>query len=117
VLTPIEDPYSIVTSPYNNVALVMSGFGDAMFALTYDPASAKEPFTMAGELAYEGGPPALPGAAVSVDRGSLLGRVLVAENVGIRQVQFETDGSITDLGMTPAGEGVESIVGTIGVQP
>jgi len=52
-----------------------------------------------------------------IDRGLLRGRVLIAENLAIRQVQFNPDGSITDLGTTSLGSGIPAIVGAIGVQP
>jgi 20S proteasome alpha/beta subunit len=41
----------------------------------------------------------------------------VAENVSVRQVQFNPDGTITDLGATSIGSGMESMVGVIGMQP
>src|SRR6185295_3490683 len=115
-LMPIDDPIAIVASPFDDAALVASGFGNAFFALDYDP-DAAEPFAVRGELAYQGAPPQLPGGAVRVDRGALAGRVLVAENLGVRQVSFEGGGVITDLGLTSLGSGSESIVGAIGVQP
>jgi hypothetical protein len=43
--------------------------------------------------------------------------VLVAENVAVRQIQFEGDGVVTDLGRLEFGEGLEDIVGIVGVQP
>lgn len=74
------------------------------------------PFRIEGELAYEGARPQLPGAAVRIDRGTLRGRVLVSENVGVRSVAFELDGP-RDLGLFSFGEGLPAIVGAIGVTP
>lgn len=116
VLTPIDDPVAIVPSPFGNSVLVASGFSDALLALDYDP-TANPPFSLRGELSYVGPAPQLPGHAVLIDRGMLRGRVLVAENTGVRRVAFAADGSIADLGVTSLGTGTESIVGAIGVQP
>jgi hypothetical protein len=116
VLPSVEDPVAIVPSPYANAALVVSGYGDALLALDYDP-SATTPFAMRGPLVYRGARPQLPGAAVLVGRGALRGRVLVAENLGVRQVQFGEGGGITDLGLTSLGAGSAAITGALGVQP
>lgn len=118
VLSPIEDPVAIVASPYGNAALVSSGFGDALLALSYDPAAdGGAPFSVRGTLAYAGGRPRLPSTAVLVDRGPLRGLVLVSENVGVRRVRFEADGGITDHGLVSLGSGNTAITGAIGVQP
>ena len=119
LLAPIEDPVSIVTSPWNNAALVVSGFGDAVFTLKYDPSSTTAPFTDGGELKYSGRRPQLPTNAEQIERGKLRGRVLIAELEGVRQVAFNADGSLTDIGLTPLGDedSISSIVGAVGVQP
>jgi hypothetical protein len=117
VLTPLEDPYAIIASPFDDGALVVSGFGDAIFELDYDDQNAAAPFSIAGELTYVGGRPQVPGNAVMVDRGSLRGLVLVAEVGGVRRARFNGGGAIEDLGVTPAGTGVPGIVGAIGIQP
>ena len=117
VLSPIEDPLSIVMSPFDDAALVVSGFGDAFIALDHDPQAAT-PFSVRGELAYTGARPALPGHAVLIEYGSLRGLVLVPENLGIRRVRFAAGGVITDLGKTATGaSGFENITGALGVQP
>ena len=116
VLQDIEDPIAIVPSPFDDAALVLSGYGDALFALTYDP-SAADPFAFDGDLDYDGARPALPTAASMVTRGPLAGRALVTENQGVRAVQFEGDGSVTDLGMHIEGSGYTWIAGAIGVAP
>ena len=113
---PIEDPIAIVASPFDDAAIVPSGFGDAIFVLDYAP-DASAPFTLRGELAYAGARPALPGAAVAIERGSLDGLVLVAENVSVRRVRFEGGGTVTDLGAFGLGSGSTAIVGAIGVTP
>jgi hypothetical protein len=117
VLSPIEDPLDFAVSPYDNAALVVSGFGNAIFKLAYDPSNGAAPFSLGSELAYQGGKPQLPGYAVSIDRGALTGLVLVAENTAVRRVRFEKDGSITDLGAFSVGSGTTADVGAIGVQP
>ena len=116
-LAPIEDPYDVVTSPFGDAALVVSGFGDAFFAIDYDSSNTTAPFSVRGELAYVGASPQLPGNAVMIERGSLDGLVLVAENVGVRRVQFGVDAAVDDLGMFSLGSGLDVIVGAIGVQP
>ncbi|MFT3769193.1 MAG: hypothetical protein QM820_27455 [Minicystis sp.] len=116
-LTPVEDPFSIVTSPFDNAAIVVSGYGNALFALGYDPDNATAPFTVKGQVTYVGKKPQLPGDAIVVERGALRGLVVLAENDGVRRVRFEQDGQITDLGLFSLGAGVENIPGAIGVTP
>jgi hypothetical protein len=117
VLTPIEDPLSIVMSPFDDVALVVSGFGDAFFALDYAPAAAT-PFTLRGQITYTGARPELPGPAVMIESGALRGLVLVPENLGIRRLRFEGQGVVRDLGKTATGaSGFENITGALGIQP
>jgi hypothetical protein len=117
LLSPIEDPYAIVTSPHDDAALVSSGFGDALVQLSYDPDSSDAPFAVVGELSYQGDGPALPGNMVMVERGDLAGLVLVAENQGVRRVRFDGGGVVRDLGRTEIGSSYNAIVGAIGVQP
>lgn len=118
VLSPLSDPISVVTSPFDNTAIILAIQGDAIFRVTYDEANTTAPFAIAGELDYTGGGPALPGSAAMIRRGPLEGRVLIAENVAIRQVQFNPDGTVTDLGPLAAqGSGSLAITGAIGVQP
>ena len=115
ILTGIEDPVWLVASPHDDGVLVASGFGDGLWwmAPTGNPAA---PYT-ASELSYVGAAPALPGGAVAIRRGSLAGHTLVAENVGIRQVEITPTGAV-DQGMYPIGTGqIADIVGAIGVQP
>ncbi|MBI4706094.1 MAG: hypothetical protein HY744_33790 [Deltaproteobacteria bacterium] len=117
VLSPIEDPIAILCSPFDDAALVVSGFGDAVIELGYDPAHQSTSFALVGEPAYQGGAPQLPGAAVLIDRGQLRGLVLVAELSGVRRLVFEPGTGIKDLGLFDLGEGLENVVGVIGVQP
>jgi hypothetical protein len=117
VLSPIEDPLSIITSPFDNTALVVSGFGDAFIKLEYAP-SGTTPFTVRGPITYVGARPELPGTAVMIDRGALRGLVLVPENLGIRRLRFASGGTITDLGKTATGaSGFDNITGSLGIQP
>ena len=114
--TNIEDPISIAVSPFDDAALVASGFGDAVFVLSYD-AGAVPPFVLDGELAYTGAGPQLPANFVQVRRGSLDGLVLLAELSGIRRIRFNGAGNVEDLGLTELGSGVENIVGAMGFPP
>ncbi|MCP4447296.1 MAG: hypothetical protein GY811_18405 [Myxococcales bacterium] len=117
VLTPLLDPYAIATSPFDDAAIVVSGFGDAIFKLTYDPASTTTPFVVDGELEYLGADPQLPADLVQITRGDLLGLVLIGENQGVRRVRFDGEGGVTDLGVTATGDSFKAIPGAIGVQP
>jgi hypothetical protein len=117
VLSPIEDPYALVASPHGDAALVVSGFGEELIVLGYDPNDLSTPFSIDGPPIYQGGPPGLPGKAVLIDRGDLRGRVLLTEYNGVRQVTFQPGGSVLDHGLTTFGAGMENNVGAIGVQP
>ena len=108
---------ALVASPFDNAALVVSGYDDAILGLDYDPSNASAPFTLRGPITYTGAKPQLPGAAVLVTRGALRGRVYVSENLGVRQVRFDSDGNIADLGRYPLGSGYAAIAGAIGVTP
>lgn len=114
-IADVEDPISIVVSPFSDAILVVSGFGDALFAFDYD-SDAAMPLSNRRELAYSGARPALPSAAVQIERGALEGLVLISENVGVRRVRFAA-GSVTDLGALSFGGGTEAIAGALGVQP
>ena len=117
ILTPIQDPIAILESPWGNAMLVVSGYGNDAFVLSYEP-SADPPFIDTGAVPWgEAGKPQLPGGAVLIDRGTLKGLVLMSEVRGIRAVRFQEDGSVTDLGLTILGEGLENMPGAIGVQP
>jgi hypothetical protein len=54
-----------------------------------------------------------------IDAGALRGLVLMAENTGVRRVQFHADGSVVDLGKfaVGTGSGTDVVVGAIGVTP
>lgn len=115
VLSPIEDPIDIVTSPFNDAALVVSGFGEKLWILDYAP-NASEPFSIRGEVSYSSNPE-LPAFAVSIDSGQHQGRVFVAENAGIRMLRFATGGVVTDEGVLDFGEGLPNAIGSIGLVP
>lgn len=115
VLENIDDPIDIVASAWGDRALVLSGFSDALLALSYEPGAAA-PYRNLGELSYTGGSPELPTAADQVTRGPLKGLVVLTENQGLRRVRFE-QGAVTDLGRFTFGSGLEWIPGAIGVQP
>ena len=117
MIPDLNDPFAILPSPFGNAAMMVSGYGNAFFAMGYDPGSAATPFTMKGEVAYLGKKPQLPGNGVVIGRGALKGRAFVAETSGVRRVRFEADGQITDLGVLDFGEGLEKMVGAIGVTP
>lgn len=111
----LHDPVAIVTSPFDDVAIVLSTTGDAIQVLSYD-AEAGMPFELQGPLPTQQ-PTLLPLSVATIDRGTLRGRVLVGENVAVRQLQFEGNGTVTDLGLLELGPGIEQITGAIGIQP
>lgn len=115
VLTPVQDPEAIAASPFGDVAVVASAFGDALIVL--DAGGAGGAWRVRGEVAYTGASPQLPAALAAIDRGMLRGRVLVAENVSIRQLAFRATGAVDDLGSLAFGSGLDQITGAIGVQP
>ena len=121
-LTPLQvftldNPAAVIASPYNNCALVLNSDGKDGFTLLKLTGPATAPFVNAGKIPYTFGRPELPSVAATILRGPLKGRVLVAENVAVRSLQFTTDGGVTDLAKLSYGMGLDNIVGTIGVQP
>lgn len=117
-LISVPNPTAIVASPYDNAALILSSDGmDAIRLATYSP-DASAPLSIVGEIAYTHGAPQLPTFAALISRGTLKGRVLVAENVGVRQVELEPDAGAVDVSFTSFDDGgLTSIVGVIGVEP
>jgi hypothetical protein len=110
----LDNPVAVVASPFNNAALVLNSDGkDGFTILRYDGST----FTNGGKLVYAYGKPALPSNPTMITRGPLKGRVLLAENVAVRQLQFTTDGAINDISKLSYPSGIPNIVGTVGVQP
>jgi hypothetical protein len=105
----IENPFDITVSPFGNAALVSSGIRNAVIRLAFDGTewSKKERVSR----------PRLPGRLVTLTRPPLMGRVLVAENLGVRQLQFEPDGSVSEVDYLDFGNSEVHVVGGIGVQP
>lgn len=115
VLPDVYDPVALVASPFNDAVLVVSGYGDAIFAIAYDAGLGT--FEDLGEPDYEGASPQLPGAASVVSRGALAGLILVAENQGVRGMRFDGQGGVLDLGLLVEGDGNVAITGALGVAP
>jgi hypothetical protein len=111
----VEDPESIVASPFGDVAGVASVFTDALYVLEAEPPGGA--WRLRGEVAYTGGTPQLPGDLAAIDRGGLRGHVLVSENLSVRQLAFRATGAIDDLGSLEFGSGLDQISGAIGVTP
>lgn len=114
-LSPFNDPYDLVASPYNDAVLVVLGFANRVNVLSYAPSSAT-PFTNQGSPTYVVQAPQLPGDAVLVGGGHP-DLVLVVENTALRRFRFNGDGTVSDLGRVIAGSGFLAIPGAIGVQP
>lgn len=112
-----DNPAAVIASPYNNAALVLNSDGMDGFTVLTRTGPASAPFVNAGKLAYKHGKPALPSVGATLLRGPLKGRVLIAENVAVRSLQFTTDGGVVDIAKLTYPMGLENIVGTIGVQP
>jgi hypothetical protein len=112
---PIEDPVAIAVSPFDDRAIAVSGFGDAILELDRSGGAA-HPFSLAGEIDYDGPAPQLPGPIAAIDRGALRGHLLVAELLGVRHLAF-TAGAVTDLGLVSLGSGNAAITGALGLQP
>jgi len=113
--TVIKDPTSIATSPYDNAAVVLGAMANQITVLDYTPGG-NPPFSIRGPLATSS-KPQLPVDTVMIRRGALKGRVLVSENLSIRQIQFEASGQVTEVELFKVGSGNAAIVGAIGVQP
>lgn len=117
LLTAVQDPVGIALSPYGNAGLIVSGYGDAVLPFLYDASQPMAPVTLRPQPTYTGKRPQLPDTAVVVERGRLKGRVVLSENVGLRQMEFLADGTLRDLALTSTGTGYPSITGALGVQP
>ena len=112
-VVPVEDPAAIAASPFGNVAIVASAFGDAIFVLDVNNGA----WRVRGQVAYLGASPMLPSDLASIDRGALRGHVLVSENVSVRHLAFRENGNVDDLGSFAFGSGLQNIAGAIGVTP
>jgi hypothetical protein len=114
MISNVEDPLALISHPFADKVLVVSGFGDAMFQLAK---GTNNMWGLTGELTYAGGKPLLPGGAVMIERGSLRGLVLIAENEGVRRVEMYGNGNIVDKGNYSLGTGLTNSPGAIGVTP
>lgn len=111
-IADFEDPFAIATSPFNDAAIVTSGFGDDIFVFDYDP-DAAAPFTLRGPLS-ETSKPQLPGALATLDRGPLDGLVLIGDVRGVYALHFEPNGVVVDDGVFELD--LSNVIG-IGIQP
>jgi hypothetical protein len=111
MIPDVEDPLTLIADPARLQVLAVSGFGDALFVLDRPSTTWRKT-----EVTYSGAKPQLPGGAVMIRSGTLAGRVLVAENLGVRQVRFTASG-VEDLGLFSLGSGIENSTGAIGVTP
>jgi hypothetical protein len=107
----VEDPYAILVGPSSRVALIASGFGDALLVADVDP-TAEEPISIRGEVDYVTNPQ-LPGKMTMVRRGDLDGLVLGSDVGGVRIVRFVDDDVVDEGVFTDSGS---NVIG-IGIQP
>ncbi len=116
---PYESPAGLAFSPYGNSMLLLTAeaFSDALTVFSYDPTDSVTPFDYAGEVSYGAGDPELPAGVAVIERGALTGRALIAEVLGVRQVQFLANGSVADGSFYSTGSGYQAIVGAVGVAP
>jgi hypothetical protein len=114
-LSPFDDPFDLVVSPYNDAVLVVLGFANRVNVVRYD-ADAATPFVNAGSPTYATQFPQLPADAMRVG-GDHEDVVFVIENTAIRRFRFNGNGTVTDLGRVITGEGYLSIPGALGIQP
>jgi hypothetical protein len=121
-ITPLKildltDPSSIVASPFGDVALVSSSQPPDEGLYVLDKQGPASTWQIAGELTYMGANPQLPGDAVMIAAGQLTGHVFVSELSNMRQVAFQNTGEVEDLGSLTFGDGLEEILGAIGITP
>jgi hypothetical protein len=102
-------------SPFADLAVVASGFGDAIFVV--DKGGAGGAYRVAGKVTYMGAAPQLPSGMAMIERGSLRGHVFVAEVSGVRHLVFGAAGGVTDVGSFTFPSGTQHIVGAIGIAP
>ena len=114
-LVTIEDPAAIRVSPFADLGVVASGFGDAIFVV--DKGGAGGAYRVAGKVTYMGAAPQIPSGMAMIERGSLRGHVFVAEVSGVRHLVFGAAGGVTDVGSFTFPSGTQHIVGAIGVAP
>lgn len=109
----VTSPIAVAFSPFADVGLVVQSDGaDHYRRLTWGSSFTVAPIT------YVHARPQLPAVPVMIKRGALEGRVLIGELDAIRQLQFERDGSITDVSKTDAsGVSLDKSIGVIGVTP
>ncbi len=111
-------PAAMVMSPWGNSALVLNDDStDQIHVLAPSASGSGAPWTITGELAYQFGKPQIPVSASMIARGSLEGRVFVAENLAVRTIVFTQAGAPVDTAKLSFPGGNESIVGIVGVQP
>ncbi|TNF32175.1 MAG: hypothetical protein EP329_11035 [Deltaproteobacteria bacterium] len=111
-----NDPVALVVSPYDDAVLAVSGYGNDVHVLAYDPGGVA-PFTDLGTPTYVTQKPQLPADAVLVG-GDHPDLVFVVETLAVRRFRFEGGGVVTDLGRSlEFSEGFVNMPGAIGVQP
>lgn len=126
-LGPTPTQVGMLTTPYP-AALVMSPWGNAALALNDDSTNqihvlapntsgTGAPWAVTGEVAYKFGKPQIPASASMIARGTLEGRVFVAENQAVRTLAFTAAGGVVDTAKLSFTGGNESICGIVGVQP
>lgn len=111
-------PAGVVMSPFGNALLLLNADGqDALRTVTYDPTNDQAPFAITTQIATAGGKTELPSIARVIERGTLKGRVLVAEVQKVRQLAFSPNGTIADVDASIGFDGSTGIVGSLGVEP
>lgn len=110
------DPVAIGATPFGDGVVILDGYANSLAFHPYDPAA--DPPVGRGVIPrWVGRAPELPSALSFVTRGAQKGRLVVAENSGVRLFRADGAGALVDLGRTTTGSGFEGIVGIVGVQP
>ncbi len=113
----LADPSRIAMSPHDDAMIVLGVQDDAINLFSYDPNDAAAPFAPQGTVTTSTST-LLPASLTTIEQGSLDGTVIVSELSGLRVLQFQPGGTVTELDNLDFGEDVvEEITGAVGVQP
>lgn len=111
VITGVDDPASIVVSPWNNAVIVALAEGNSIEVYDYVP-DAAQPLTARESLSAS-----LPEYSTALTEGRLQGHVYISQVGGIRHLEFESDANVVDHGLFEVAEGIDGSVGALGAQP
>ena len=113
----INDPSSVISSPYNNDVLITSCQGNGLIYYRYDSLNQVSPYAYQGTITYNGMKPQLPTNLQHMigSNDTITGLVYMSELSGLRGIQFNENGNIVDLGLNSIGDTNDDIVGSYGL--